>query len=69
MFLAFSGCSDITGPQLLTNFDWGEVDVPEAIVEGASTSVALGESLHPRPIQTPTRCYNLDANFRGTAPI
>ncbi len=64
IFLVLSGCSDITAPRLLTSFDWGEVEVPEDIVPGVATSVALGQLFILGQFQTPTQCYVLDAEFR-----
>jgi len=66
IFLVLSGCSGITGPQLLTFFDWGEVEVPEDVVPGVSTTTALGELFILGQFQTPTQCYVLDAEFRQT---
>lgn len=61
--LAIGACSDITAPRLVTAFDWGEVDDPETVVPGITTSVALGELFILGQLNTPTRCYNLEAGF------
>lgn len=62
--LASGGCGDATGPRLVTSFNWTEVEDPETIVEGISTSVAFGELFILGQIATPTRCYELDASFK-----
>ena len=64
VFLFVAGCKSITEPRLITSFDWGEVEVPEDVVPGVSTSVALGELFIVGQFNTPTRCYNLDGNFQ-----
>lgn len=64
VFLALSGCSDLTGPRLITNFEWGEVEEPETIVEGISTTVALGTLFILGQFNTPSHCYNLEADFQ-----
>ncbi|MCJ7627799.1 MAG: hypothetical protein MUO50_05355 [Longimicrobiales bacterium] len=64
VFLVLSGCSDLTGPRLLTNFEWGEVEEPENIVVGVSTAVALGDLFILGQLNTSTRCYALDADFQ-----
>lgn len=61
--LALSGCSDITGPRMVTEFNWGEVQDPETVVEGVSTTVALGDLFILGEFNTPTRCYALEAEF------
>jgi hypothetical protein len=63
VLLGLAGCSDITGPRLFTDFQWGEVEVPEDVVEGISTAVALGELFILGQFNTPTRCYALEADF------
>lgn len=65
VLLLFSvhGCSKLTEPRLLTDFQWGEVEVPEDVVEGVSTQVALGNLIILGQFQTPRRCYNLSADF------
>ena len=62
--LVLGGCSGITDPQMFTTFDWGEVEVPEDVVTGVSTSVALGDLFILGQFNTPTRCYTLDGNFK-----
>jgi len=57
--LAVSGCSSLTGPQLLTDFEWGEVENPATVQERVLTSVVLGELFVLGQMQTPTRCYNI----------
>jgi hypothetical protein len=64
VFLVLSGCSDLTGPRLLTDFAWGEVEEPETVVVGVSTTVALGGLFILGQFNTPTRCYALEADFR-----
>jgi len=64
LLLALTGCSGITDPRLLTDFDWGEVEDPETVVEGISTAVALGELFILGQMSTPTRCYKLQADFK-----
>ena len=64
VFLVLGGCSDLTSPRLLTTFDWGEVEVPEDVVPGVSTSVALGDLFILGQFNTPTRCFALDADFK-----
>jgi len=64
VFLVMSGCSDLTGPQLVTSFEWGEVEVPEDVVPGVATTVALGELFILGQFRTPTRCYVLDGECR-----
>jgi hypothetical protein len=63
LLLALAGCSDVTAPKLITSFEWGEMEDPETVVEGITTSVALGELFILGQIKTPARCYNLDHNF------
>ena len=62
--VALGGCSGLTDPRLITNFDWGEVEEPEAIVEGISTTVALGDLFVLGQFNTPSHCYDLEADFR-----
>jgi len=57
--LAVSGCSSLTDPQLLTDFEWGEVENPATVQERILTSVVLGELYVLGQMQTPTRCYNI----------
>ena len=64
VFLALVGCSDLTGPRLLTTFEWGEVEEPETVVEGISTSVALGDLFVLGQFNTPSHCYELKADFQ-----
>ena len=63
VLLVLGGCSEITSPKLLTSFDWGEVEDPETVVEGIGTSVALGDLFILGQMNTPTRCYRLEADF------
>ena len=63
LLLVVAGCSSITGPRLQTNFEWGEADNPESVVETMQTTVAFGELFIFGQMQTPTRCYKLDYNF------
>ena len=63
-WLVLGGCSGLTDPRLITNFDWGEVEEPEAIVEGISTTVALGDLFVLGQFKTPSHCYDLEADFR-----
>ncbi len=64
VLLALSGCSDLTGPRLLTTFEWGEVEEPDTIVEGISTTVALGDLFLVGQFRTPSHCYELDSDFQ-----
>jgi len=49
---------------LVTSFDWGEAEDPETVVEGITTTVALGELFILGQMNTPTRCFKLDAEFK-----
>jgi len=64
VLLALNGCSGLTEPRLETDFDWGEVEEPETVVEGISTAVVLGDLFILGQFNTPSHCYNLDADFQ-----
>lgn len=57
------GCSEITAPRLITTFEWGEVEDPETVVEGISSTVALGDFFLSGQFQTPSRCFELRPEF------
>lgn len=61
--LAFPGCSSLTEPQVLTDFDWGEVEDPTTIEERVESQVVLGDLYVLGQFRTPTRCYSLDFDF------
>ncbi|MGD8277911.1 MAG: hypothetical protein PVH00_07785 [Gemmatimonadota bacterium] len=61
--LAVAGCGSLTEPQLLTDFEWGEVDDPATVQPGIQTAVVLGELYVLGQMQTPTRCYRLTKDF------
>jgi len=62
--LVVSGCSSLTEPQLLTDFEWGEVEDPSTVQAGIQTAVVLGELYILGQMQTPTRCYSLTKDFQ-----
>ena len=64
VYLVLSGCSGLTDPRLITDFEWGEVEEPETVVEGISTTVALGDLFILGQFNTPSHCYNLEADFQ-----
>jgi hypothetical protein len=63
LLLAVPGCDSLTGPQLLTDFEWGEVEEPANVQERILTSVVLGELYVLGQMQTPTRCYSIGFDF------
>ena len=67
VLLALGGCSSITDPQLVTSFEWGEVEDPENVVEGIEATVVFGELFIVGQLNTPARCYNLDADFQTSS--
>jgi len=62
--LAGAACGSLTDPQLLTDFEWGEVEDPATVQPGIQTAVVLGELYVLGQMQTPTRCYRLSQDFR-----
>ncbi len=62
--LVVSGCKSLTEPQLLTDFEWGEVEDPSTVQAGIQTAVVLGEVYVLGQMQTPTRCYSLTKDFQ-----
>lgn len=63
VFLAAGACSDITAPRLLTTFEWGEVADASTIVEGISTTVALGDFFVVGEFPTPSLCFQVSPDF------
>jgi len=61
--LAVTGCSGFTDVDLITDFQWGEVEDPSTVTEGIDVTVALGELFILGQLNTPTRCYNLTPDF------
>ena len=60
--LVVGGCSSLTEPEVVTDFQWTEVD-PEIMEEGVVATVALGELFILGQVPTPTRCYRVDFGF------
>lgn len=67
--LALTGCSAFTDVDLITDFQWGEVEDPSTVVEGISSTVAYGEVFILGQLNTPTQCYNLSAGFKTSNNI
>lgn len=58
-----AGCSSLTSPKVVTEFQWTEVEDPTTMVEGVQTTTAFGELFILGQMQTPGRCYSLAFNF------
>lgn len=61
--LLLQGCSSITDPARLEDFQWGEVEDVTSIVEGIDPAVGLGDLFILGQVSTPHKCYRLDASF------
>lgn len=57
------GCSGITDPQFLTSFEWSELEDPNTVTEGITTSVVYGEVFILGQLNTPAQCYELTGEF------
>ena len=64
LLLCLSGCSGITDPQLVTSFDWTELEDSNAVTEGITTSVAYGDLFILGQLFAPAHCYELKGNFK-----
>lgn len=61
--LLLQGCSSITDPGRLEDFEWGEVEDASTIVEGIDPAVGLGDLFILGQVSTPHRCYRLEGTF------
>lgn len=56
-------CDSVAGPEPLDEFSWGELPQGQAVEDGIDVSVGLGDVFVLGELNTPTRCYGLDADF------
>lgn len=63
LFTAFA-CDSVAGPEPLDSFSWGELPQGQAVEDGIDVSLGLGDIFVLGELNTPTRCYGLEADFR-----
>lgn len=56
-------CDSVAGPEPLDAFSWGEIAAAEPVEDGIDVNVGLGDVFVLGELNTPTRCYGLDADF------
>jgi len=62
--LTGAGCSSFTDPDIVTDFQYTEVEDPATIVAGIEATAAFGELFILGHVPTPTRCYKLGFDFQ-----
>ena len=65
--LLLAACSGVTDPQFVTSFQWTELEDPNTVTPGITTSVAFGEVFILGQLNTPAQCYELTGDFDKTS--